>query len=136
MGAINNAVVHYMADGELSSVTDDNLSVQKKDLYKVLIITMVTYSIRDANTNTINDLDTAGYARLDDVDFTAFTEQLTNLSSRISELGKGKKIWIGNDVTNTWNIRRIDENSTITDVQSNGNGYLVYTTDVTLTCKR
>ena len=32
-----------------------------------------------------------------------------NLSSRISELGKGKKIWIGTDVIQTWNIRRVDE---------------------------
>ena len=45
-------------------------------------------------------------------------------------MGKGKKIWVATDTTNTWSIRRIDEqNSTITGVQSTGNGYLIYTTD-------
>ena len=52
------------------------------------------------------------------------------LSNNIELLGKGKKIWVATDTTNTWSIRRIDEqNSTITGVQSTGNGYLIYTTD-------
>ena len=49
-------------------------STQRKDLYKIPIIIMVMYSI-DPNTNKSEDLDTAGYARLDDVDFTVFDRE-------------------------------------------------------------
>ena len=75
----NPAVVHYMADGELASVTEDNrYHIQKKDLYKVPNnYNGDVFPIRDINTNKSDDLDTAGYARLDDVDFTVFdSEQL------------------------------------------------------------
>ena len=35
------------------------------------------------------------------------------------------------DTNNTWSIRRVDETlSTIKQVQSTGNGYLIYTTDI------
>jgi hypothetical protein len=90
------------------------------------------FAARDANSLTLNDLDSAGYARLDDVDFTVFSgDELEALSSRISELGKGKKIWVATDNTNTWGMRRIDETlSTVISVESTGNGYLIYTTDV------
>ena len=106
--------------------------IQAKDLYRVPNnYNGDVFSLRDANTNTINDLDSAGYARIEDIDFTAFTaDELQGLSNNIELLGKGKKIWVATDTTNTWSIRRIDEqNSTITGVQSTGNGYLIYTTD-------
>jgi hypothetical protein len=90
------------------------------------------FATRNANSLTLNDLDSAGYARLDDVDFTVFnTDALEALSSRIGELGKGKKIWVATDATNTWGMRRIDESlSTVISVESATNGFLIYTTDV------
>ena len=130
----NPVVIHYHADGELSTLTDDDhYHIQRKDLYKVPNnYNGNIFASRDANTVKSNDLDTAGYARLDDVDFTVFNaDQLANLSSNIDVLGKGKKIWIATDTNNTWSIRRVDETlSTIKQVQSTGNGYLIYTTDI------
>ncbi len=133
--ATNNPfVLHYHADGDLPSSTElGHYHVQEKDLYKKPNnYNGDVFSTRDSNTNTLSDLDSAGYARLDDVDFTVFnTTELLGLSNRIEELGKGKKIWIATDDSNTWSIRRIDETlSTVTSVESTGNGYLIYTTDV------
>ena len=131
--ATNNPfVLHFHADGESESSTSGHYHVQGKDLYKKPNnYTGSVFAVRDSSSFKLNDLDSAGYARLDDVDFTVFNgDELESLSSRISELGKGKKIWVATDATNTWGMRRIDETlSTITSVQSTGNGYLVYTTD-------
>ena len=130
----NPFVLHFHADGELPSSTDvGHYHVQEKDLYKKPNnYNGNIFAARNANSLSLNDLDSAGYARLDDVDFTVFNgDELEALSNRISELGKGKKIWVATDTTNTWGIRRVDETlSTITSVESTGNGYLIYTTDV------
>jgi len=132
--ATNNPfVVHFHSDGDLPSESIvGHYHIQEKDLYKTPNnYTGDVFASRDTNTVTLNDLDSAGYARLDDVDFTVFNgDELEALSSRISELGKGKKIWIATDDTNAWGMRRIDETlSTVTSVESTGNGYLIYTTD-------
>lgn len=129
----NPFVLHFHADGELPADNHaGHYHVQGKDLYKRPgNYNGDVFGVRDANSLTLDDLDSAGYARLDDVDFTAFSgDELEALSSRISELGKGKKIWVATDATNTWGVRRIDEMlSTIIEVQSTTNGYLIYTTD-------
>ena len=130
----NPVVIHYHANGELSTLTDDShYHIQQKDLYRVPNnYDGNVFPIRSTNSITKNDLDTAGYARLDDINYTAFNaDQLENLSSNIGVLGKGNKIWTATDTNNTWSIRRVDETlSIITSVQSTGNGYLIYTTDI------
>jgi len=133
--ANNPFLLHFHADGD-KPATDNGISghlhVQGKDLFKrPNNYNGNVFGVRNANSLTLNDLDSAGYARLDDVDFTLFNgDQLETLSTRINELGKGKKIWFATDDTNTWGMRRIDEMlSTITDVQSTTNGFLIYTTD-------
>ena len=135
--ATNNPfVVHFLADGEAAPASHaglGHLHVTRKDLYKTPNnYAGDVFKNRDANSVTLNDLDSAGYARLDDVDYTVFEgDNLEQLSDSIPELGKGKKIWIATDTTNTWGIRRVDETlSTVIEVQSTGNGYLIYTTDV------
>ena len=132
--ATNNPVlIHYHANGELSTLTDDtHYHIQQKDLYRVPNnYNGDVFPIRNTNTVTKGDLDTAGYARLDDVDFTAFnSEAIENLSSNLDIIGKGNRIWTARDTNNTWSIRRVDETlSIVTSVQSTGNGYLIYTTD-------
>ena len=131
--ATNNPfVLHYHADGESKPDTLGHYHVQEKDLYKTPNnYTGSVFATRNSSSLTLNDLDSAGYARLDDVDFTVFSnDDLEALSSRIDELGKGKKIWVATDATNTWGMRRIDETlSTVISVESTGNGYLIYTTD-------
>lgn len=128
----NPFLLHFHADGEKPIDGDGHYHIQGKDLYKKpKDYTGNIFGTRTATSFSLNDLDSAGYARLDDVEFTAFSgDELEALSSRINELGKGKKIWVATDSTNTWGVRRIDEMlSTITDVTSTTNGYLIYTTD-------
>jgi len=130
--ATNNPfLLHFHADGE-ENISGDHYHVQGKDLYKKPNnYNGDVFSLRDANSSTLGDLDSAGYARLDDVDFTVLSsDDLVQLSSRLSEIGKGKKIWVASDTTNTWGIRRVDEMpSVVTGVEDTGNGYLIYTTD-------
>ena len=129
----NPVVINFHNNGDLSTLTDDEYyHIQQKDLYRTPNdYNSNVFPVRDTNTITKNDLNTAGYARLDDVNFTAFnSDQLINLSSNLSGIGKGDKIWTATDTNNTWSIRRVDETlSTINSVQSTGNGYLIYTTN-------
>ena len=128
----NPFVLHFHADGESTPSTIGHYHLQAKDLYKTPNnYTGDVFATRNANSLILNDLDSAGYARLDDVDFTVFNgDGLEALSSRIDELGKGKKIWVATDSTNTWGMRRIDETlSTVISVESATNGFLIYTTD-------
>lgn len=78
---------------------------------------------RSTNTN-INDLYTAGYAQLSDVDYTAPTRGLIDTYVQSDDVGTGDLVWIAADRNNDWNIYRIDE----TDIRlesaniiSNGN---------------
>lgn len=129
----NPFVLHFHADGDLPSDSHaGHYHVQGKDLYvKPNNYTGNIFKSRTSTSNTLQDLDSAGYARLQDVEFTLFAEDdLPTLSNRIAELGKGKKIWIASDSTNNWDIRRIDETlSSIIEVKSSNNGYLIYKTD-------
>lgn len=129
----NPTVLHFHADGDLPSESHSgHYHVQGKTLYKrPNNYNGKVFATRNANSLTLNDLDSAGYARLEDVDFTVFNgDELETLSNRIPELGKGKKIWVATDTTNTWGMRRIDETlSSVTSVESTGNGYLLYKTD-------
>lgn len=63
---------------------------------------------RPSKTN-VNDLYTAGYAQLDDVDYTSPTRDLLNSYVTGNDIGAGDLVWIAADRNNQWNIYRIDD---------------------------
>ena len=79
-----------------------------------------------------NDVLTAGYVNLDDVDAQIF--DLTNykdLDNIIEDMGSGYVIWVAKDFNQSWNVYRVTEtNNEVTAVANSLNGYITYTTKV------
>ena len=126
----NPTVIKLLVPGE--TVSGDSYGVLEKNLYRVPNnYTATPFGTRTTTSNTLNDLDTAGYARLDDVDYTIFSDdQIPELRYNLTDFGKGKKIWIANSAGNTWDIKRIDEvHAAVIKVKNASNGYVIYTTD-------
>ena len=76
------------------------------------------------SNSTVNDLYTAGYAQLSDVDYTSPTRAALDNYVQGTDVGLGDLIWIAADRNNDWNVYRIDS----TDIKlesaniiSNGN---------------
>ena len=63
---------------------------------------------RTANS-VVDDLYTAGYAQLSDVDYTSPTRATLDTYVQGTDIGAGDLIWIAADRNNDWNIYRIDE---------------------------
>lgn len=63
------------------------------------------YSNRDKSFY-INDLPTAGYVHVDDVDLTIFN---INEYNQNPDVGVGSKIWTAKDTANDWNVYRVTE---------------------------
>lgn len=128
----NPMVIHLQENEEIPDDATSHYHVKEKDLYKVPNnFSEDLFASRGTTTSTLADLDTAGYVRLEDIDYTVFDDNaLSTLSEKIGEIGKGDTIWIGNSNQNTWDVKRVEETlSTIIGVSSTTNGYLVYTTD-------
>ena len=65
---------------------------------------------RTATAETINDIQTAGYVNLTDVDETLFSfETYADLDNFLSKIGPGYYIWVAKDYVNDWNVYRITE---------------------------
>ena len=100
---------------ELLNDTDTEQSlvigVKKKHLYKQPTVFNKNFvQTRSRESVLENDLLTAGYVNIDDIDITIF--DLTNyieLNSKLATLGSGTKIWIAKDFTRNWNVFRVNE---------------------------
>ena len=65
---------------------------------------------RNDLADTVNDIQTAGYASLTDVDDTLFSfTNYGSLDTVLSKVGPGYYIWVAKDYTNEWNVYRITE---------------------------
>ena len=86
--------------------TNANLSLS--NIYNSSNLTNVSteiYSNRDKDFY-INDLPTAGYVHVDDVDLTVFDIRTYD---QIPNLGTGNKIWVAKDTGSQWNVYRVNE---------------------------
>ena len=132
--AQNNPVVIELVDNG-DPINQDYISVKEKNLIKVPNEYSKNFlGLRGSNT-LINDLNSAGFARLDDVDYTSWSNaDLPDLNSKLNELGRGKKIWVARspaDETSApdWNIYRVSETGIeITNAVSSTNGFITFTT--------
>jgi hypothetical protein len=83
------------------------------------------YLNRDASSNYENDIQTAGYVNINDVDTTIFdignyAQLSANLSSATSNFGIGQTIWCAKDTNSNWNVFRVTEtNLSVTTVTYN-----------------
>lgn len=66
--------------------------------------------LRTENSNQDNDVLTAGYVNIDDVDTTLFDlADYAQLNSKLAEIGTGYLIWVAKDFTQDWDVYRVTE---------------------------
>lgn len=88
------------------------IGVQPNQLYKTEgDYTPNIYVNRDASSNYKNDIQTAGYVNINDVDATVFdlTANIADLSANIDSFGIGSTVWSAKDLTGNWNVYRVNE---------------------------
>ena len=95
-----------------SDVTQDAvIGVKVTDLYKrPETFTKDFVKNRTRESLIENDISTAGYVNIDDIDITIF--DLTNyveLNNSLTKIGSGFKIWVAKDFKRDWNVFRINE---------------------------
>jgi hypothetical protein len=63
---------------------------------------------RTANSNYSEDVQTAGFVNIEDVDYTVFDlTDLSTLNTDINSIGVGSTIWTAKDYSRDWNIFRV-----------------------------
>jgi len=89
-------------------------------------------SIRNNQSDYDNDIPTAGYVNIDDIDATIFDlANYTDLNSLTYTMGSGYTIWTAKDFKSDWNVFRISEtDTTIVEVENALDGYITFRTDV------
>jgi hypothetical protein len=87
---------------------------------------------RDDTSDYNNDIPTAGYVNIDDVDMTMFDiNEFENLNNQIDQIGSGYTIWVAKDFTQDWNVYRVTETDTdVIYVSNELDGYIKFTTNL------
>lgn len=111
----NPTVIHFHEDGEVhtTTVNPNHNHYSEKDLYKVPVnYDASVFKLQDTTTHTNNEIQDAGYVRLDDVEYTSYNiDNLKQLDANKSLVGRGDKIWFAKSGA-TWDVRRIQETRT------------------------
>ena len=93
------------------SVSYSSLYVNQDGVYKTSTVPWSPPFLlnRTNNSNYGNDIQTAGYVNIEDVDYTIF--DLANIpdSVNITEIGVGDIIWTAKDYQQNWNVYRVTE---------------------------
>ena len=63
---------------------------------------------RTENSSYVDDIETAGYVNIEDIDYTIFDfANPVEISNIINTIGIGKTIWVAKDLENDWQVYRI-----------------------------
>jgi len=86
---------------------------------------------RTTDSDYTNDIQTAGFVNLDDVDYTIFDlTDTSTLSGKVEEIGAGNIIWCAVDYTKDWNVYRVSESTTnVVKITNALNGRVLMKTD-------
>jgi hypothetical protein len=86
---------------------------------------------RNSFSDYDNDIPTAGYVNIDDVDATIFDlANYKNLEDRLYLIGSGYTIWVAKDFQQDWNVYRITETDHhVIRVENSLDGYIILETD-------
>jgi hypothetical protein len=106
----NPTAIEFLNNGDPDSV-DGVVGFHPVDLYRVPAdYNKNLFFERSTTTNTINDILTAGYVNLTDVNDTLFSfESYSQLDTVLSKIGPGYYIWVAKDYASDWNVYRITE---------------------------
>jgi len=94
-----------------NQIQKDTVIVTNETLNKKSNLYQPTFSKnRDRSTYYQDDIATAGFVNLADIDDTIFNLQnYKNLDSVLSKMGSGYKIWTAKDFSGNWNVYRVSE---------------------------
>lgn len=79
---------------------------------------------RTENSVRTDDIQTAGFVNIEDVDYTIFDLSVaTSISSNIANVGVGSVVWVAKDYNQTWNVYKVsDTQVTVVEVSNALNG--------------
>jgi hypothetical protein len=125
--SVNPATATFVTDSSSDGVTTFNKSQLYKSTEQYNGIIALD---RDAQSDYNNDITTAGYVNIDDVDTTIFDlANFTDLNNQLSAIGTGYTIWCAKDFSQNWNVYRVTEtDNTVTSVANSLDGYVTFTT--------
>ena len=126
--SVNPAIAKFVTDSSSDGVTTFN----KSQLYKSTEQYAGTIALnRTAQSDYSNDIATAGYVNIDDVDTTIFDlANFTDLNNQLDAIGTGYSIWCAKDFSQNWNVYRVTETDNHVLLVSNSlDGFVTFTTD-------
>lgn len=110
--AVNPAVAEFVTDSDGSR--GDGITVfNAQHLYRRSGAYTGTIALdRDGTSYYDQDIPTAGYVNIDDVDATLFDlTDFSELNRNLKDIGVGYTIWVAKDFTQDWNVFRISESN-------------------------
>ena len=128
---VNPSVARFVGDAD-NNLADGINTFNKSQLYKSYGPYTGNVALnRTSSSNYDNDIPTAGYVNIDDVDLTIYDlSNYNDLDDNISAMGSGYLIWCAKDFSQDWNVYRVTEtNNAVTQVANSLNGYITFTTD-------
>lgn len=115
-----------------STVVYSSTYTQTDEVYKTAIPTWTSPFLLNRTENSIrtDDIQTAGFVNIEDVDYTIFDLSIaTTLAANISDVGVGSVIWVAKDYAQDWNVFRVTEtNVDAAEVSNSLNGKLTIKT--------
>ena len=129
--AINPAVTEFVTPSD----TSDGITVlASSNLYRYSDKDRYNGNIaltRNANSNYDNDIPTAGYVNINDIDFTVFDlANYIELEAHIDSIDTTSIIWVAKDFARQWNVFRVSETGLhITTASNTLTGEIIFDTD-------
>jgi hypothetical protein len=95
--------------GNIIVQLNGNSASTNSNVYNASNLVSTVTSIYSDRTDEIyiNDLPTAGYVNVADVDYTQY--DIAHPTLDVTNIGTGKKVWVAKDYTGNWNVYRINE---------------------------
>ena len=132
--SVNPATVQFVGEEE-SNLGDGETIFNQNQLYKYFNQKESTFDgnialDRDAHSNYDNDILTAGYVSLDDVDTTIYDiSDYSTLNPLTEDIGTGYLIWTAKDFNGNWNVYRVSETENqVTTLTNALDNYITWTT--------
>jgi hypothetical protein len=128
---VNPSVARLVSESD-NNLADGITTFNKSQLYKSYGAYSGNIALnRTSYSSTDNDIPTAGYVNIDDVDLTIFDlANYIDLDNNIADMGSGYLIWTAKDFSQDWNVYRVTEtNNSVTQVANSLNGYITFTTN-------
>ena len=116
-----------------NSVTFSSLYTNQSSLYKTAVTPFTPPFLlnRTDDSNRSDDIQTAGYVNIEDVDTTIFDlNDINTLNDSISSLGIGSVIWAAKNYQQTWDVYRVNEtNGSVVRISNALNNKVLLETD-------